>query len=111
MDQARLGWQTHLERHHGAAVRQTRSESGADALVVSNHGGRQADGAPSGIAALADIVDSGGGGIEILMEGGIRSGQDVIKALALGARGVYMGRPFLDNLGAGGKAFHRCRPA
>lgn len=45
------------------------------------------------------------------MEGGIRSGQDVIKALALGARGVYMGRPFLDNLGAGGKAFHRCRPA
>jgi len=79
-------------------------ESGADALVVSNHGGRQLDGAPSSVAALADIVDSVGGGIEIHMDGGIRSGQDVIKALALGARGVYIGRPFLYGLGAGGKA-------
>jgi L-lactate dehydrogenase (cytochrome) len=79
-------------------------ESGADALVVSNHGGRQLDGAPSSIAALADIVDSVGSGIEIHMDGGIRSGQDVIKALALGARGVYIGRPFLYGLGAGGKA-------
>jgi L-lactate dehydrogenase (cytochrome) len=79
-------------------------QSGADALVVSNHGGRQLDGAPSSIAALADIVDSVGSGIEIHMDGGIRSGQDVIKALALGARGVYIGRPFLYGLGAGGKA-------
>ncbi len=79
-------------------------QSGADALIVSNHGGRQLDGAPSSIAALADIVDSVGSGIEIHMDGGIRSGQDVIKALALGARGVYIGRPFLYGLGAGGKA-------
>ena len=79
-------------------------DSGADALIVSNHGGRQLDGAPSSIAALADIVDSVGSGIEIHMDGGIRSGQDVIKALALGARGVYIGRPFLYGLGAGGKA-------
>ncbi|OYO27767.1 alpha-hydroxy acid oxidase [Janthinobacterium sp. PC23-8] len=77
--------------------------SGADALIVSNHGGRQLDGAQSSIAALPAIVDAVGSHIEVHMDGGIRSGQDVLKALALGARGVYIGRPFLYGLGAMGR--------
>jgi L-lactate dehydrogenase (cytochrome) len=78
-------------------------EAGADALIVSNHGGRQLDGAQSSIGALPAIVDAVGKEIEVHMDGGIRSGQDVIKALALGARGVYIGRPFLYGLGAMGE--------
>jgi L-lactate dehydrogenase (cytochrome) len=77
--------------------------SGADALIVSNHGGRQLDGAQSSIGALPAIVDAVGKQIEVHMDGGIRSGQDVIRALALGAKGVYIGRPFLYGLGAGGE--------
>ncbi len=77
--------------------------SGADALIVSNHGGRQLDGAQSSIGALPAIVDAVGSQIEVHMDGGIRSGQDVIKALALGAKGVYIGRPFLYGLGALGE--------
>lgn len=77
--------------------------TGADALIVSNHGGRQLDGAPSSIAALPAIVDAVGDRMEIHLDGGIRSGQDVLKALALGARGVYIGRPFLYGLGAMGE--------
>jgi L-lactate dehydrogenase (cytochrome) len=80
------------------------ADSGADALIVSNHGGRQLDGAQSSIAALSAIVDAVGDRIEIHMDGGVRSGQDVIRALALGAKGVYIGRPFLYGLGAGGQA-------
>lgn len=79
-------------------------ESGADALVVSNHGGRQLDGAQSSIEALPAIVDAVGRQIEVHMDGGIRSGQDVLKALALGARGAYIGRAFLYGLGAAGQA-------
>ena len=79
-------------------------KSGADALIVSNHGGRQLDGALSSIAALPAIVDAVGGQIEIHLDSGIRSGQDVIKALALGAHGVYIGRAFLYGLGAMGEA-------
>ncbi len=78
-------------------------ESGADALIVSNHGGRQLDGARSSIQALPDIVEAVGGKMEIHMDGGIRSGQDVLKALCLGAKGVYIGRPYLYGLGAMGK--------
>ena len=78
-------------------------ESGADALIVSNHGGRQLDGAASSIAALPAIVDAVGQQIEVHMDGGIRSGQDVIRAIALGARGVYIGRAFLYGLGAMGR--------
>jgi len=84
-------------------------DSGADALIVSNHGGRQLDGAQSSIGALPAIVDRVGGAIEVHMDGGIRSGQDVIKALALGAKGVYIGRPFLYGLGAmGEQGVSRC---
>jgi L-lactate dehydrogenase (cytochrome) len=78
--------------------------SGADALIVSNHGGRQLDGALSAIAALAPIARAVGGRIEVLMDGGIRSGQDVLKALALGARGVLIGRAYVYGLAAMGEA-------
>ena len=79
-------------------------QSGADALIVSNHGGRQLDGAQSSIAALPAIVDAVGQNIEVHMDGGIRSGQDVLKARALGAQGVYIGRSMLYGLGAMGEA-------
>jgi L-lactate dehydrogenase (cytochrome) len=79
------------------------ADSGADALIVSNHGGRQLDGAQSSIAALPAIVAAVGKEIEVHMDGGVRSGQDVIRALALGAKGVYIGRPFLYGLGAMGE--------
>lgn len=78
--------------------------SGADALIVSNHGGRQLDGAESSIRALPAIVDAVGDKIEVHMDGGIRSGQDVLKAWALGARGCYIGRAMLYGLGALGEA-------
>jgi len=80
------------------------ADSGADALIVSNHGGRQLDGAPSSIAALPAIADALGSRIEVWMDGGIRSGQDVLKAWALGARGTLIGRAFLYGLGALGEA-------
>ncbi|RMX07781.1 alpha-hydroxy-acid oxidizing protein [Corticibacter populi] len=78
--------------------------SGADALVVSNHGGRQLDGAPSSISALPAIAEAVGPQIEVWMDGGIRSGQDVLKARALGARGTLIGRSFIYGLGAHGQA-------
>ncbi len=77
--------------------------SGADAIVVSNHGGRQLDGAPASIDALPVIVDAVGGKIEIWMDGGIRSGQDIIKAIALGATGTMVGRSYIYGLGAMGE--------
>ena len=80
------------------------AQSGADALIVSNHGGRQLDGAKSSIAALPGIASAVGDRIEVMMDGGIRSGQDVIKALAFGAKGVFIGRAFLYGLGAMGEA-------
>lgn len=79
------------------------AKSGADAIIVSNHGGRQLDGAPSSISMLQPIVDAVGDAIEVHVDGGIRSGQDVLKARALGAQGVFIGRPFLYGLGAMGK--------
>ena len=77
---------------------------GADAIVVSNHGGRQLDGAASSIAALPAIVDAVGDKTEVWMDGGIRTGQDILRAVALGARGTLIGRAFLYGLGAGGRA-------
>lgn len=79
-------------------------ESGADALIVSNHGGRQLDGAPSSISALPGIAHAVGKDIEVWMDGGIRSGQDVLRAVALGAKGTMVGRAFLYSLGAMGEA-------
>ncbi len=80
------------------------AQSGADAIVVSNHGGRQLDGAPSSISALPAIVEAVGDQIEVWMDGGIRSGQDVLKAWALGARGTMIGRAMVYGLGAMGEA-------
>lgn len=77
---------------------------GADAIIVSNHGGRQLDGAPSSIRVLPEIVDAVGSKTEIHLDGGIRSGQDILKAVALGAKSTYIGRAFLYGLGAGGEA-------
>lgn len=79
------------------------ADSGADALIVSNHGGRQLDGAPSSIEALPAIAAEVGSKIEVWMDGGIRSGQDVLKAVALGAKGTLIGRSFLYGLGALGQ--------
>ena len=80
------------------------ADVGADVIVVSNHGGRQLDGAPSSIAALPAIVAEVGSRLEVHMDGGIRSGQDVLKAWALGARGTYIGRAMAYGLGAMGEA-------
>jgi len=80
------------------------AQSGADALIVSNHGGRQLDGADSSIAVLPEIVQAVSKDIEIWMDGGIRSGQDILKAKALGAQGTLIGRSFLYGLGADGKS-------
>ncbi|MSP33249.1 MAG: alpha-hydroxy-acid oxidizing protein [Pseudolabrys sp.] len=76
---------------------------GADAIVVSNHGGRQLDGAPSSISALPKVADALGSGTEVLFDGGIRTGSDMMRALALGARACLVGRPYIYGLGAGGK--------
>jgi L-lactate dehydrogenase (cytochrome) len=80
------------------------AKTGAQALVVSNHGGRQLDGAPSSIEALPEIVDAVGSKMEIMFDSGIRSGQDVMRALALGAKSCMIGRAFVYGLGAGGQA-------
>jgi L-lactate dehydrogenase (cytochrome) len=79
-------------------------EHGVDAIVVSNHGGRQLDGLPAAIEVLPEVAEAAGGRIEVLFDGGIRRGTDVIKALALGARACMIGRPYLYGLGAAGQA-------
>ena len=78
-------------------------EHGADALIVSNHGGRQVDGAPSAIAVLPLIAATVRGRAELILDGGVRRGTDILKALALGARACMAGRPFLYGLAAGGE--------
>jgi L-lactate dehydrogenase (cytochrome) len=80
------------------------ADLGADAIIVSNHGGRQLDGALSSIRMLEQIVDAVGDRVEVHFDSGIRSGQDVLKALALGAKGTYIGRAFVNGLGAMGEA-------
>ncbi len=77
---------------------------GADGIIVSNHGGRQLDGAPSSIRVLPEIVEAVGHLTDVYLDGGIRSGQDVLKSIALGAKGTFIGRAFLWGLGAGGEA-------
>lgn len=83
---------------------QIAAKTGASAIVVSNHGGRQLDGAPSSISALPKIAHAVGSQIEVMFDGGIRSGQDVLRALALGARSCMIGRAYIYGLGAGGEA-------
>lgn len=83
---------------------QAAADAGADAIVVSNHGGRQLDGAPSPIEVLPEIVSVVGSQTEVWMDSGIRSGQDVLRAIALGAKGTMIGRSFLYGLGAAGEA-------
>ena len=80
---------------------------GADAIVVSNHGGRQLDGAPSSISALPEIADAVGADTEVLFDGGIRTGADIMRALALGARACMIGRAYIYGLGAGGQSRRR----
>src|SRR5215831_3968341 len=80
------------------------AKTGAQAIVVSNHGGRQLDGAPSSVKVLPEIVESVGSQMEIMFDGGIRSGQDVMRALALGAKSCMIGRAYAHGLGAGGQA-------
>ena len=80
------------------------AKTGAAALVVSNHGGRQLDGAPSSISALPKIVDAVGSEIEVMFDGGIRTGADILRALALGARSCLIGRAYLYGVMAGGEA-------
>jgi L-lactate dehydrogenase (cytochrome) len=80
------------------------AKTGAEALVVSNHGGRQLDGAPSSISVLPDVVHEVGDRMEVMFDGGIRSGQDVLRALALGAKSCMIGRSYIHGLGAGGQA-------
>jgi len=82
----------------------TAAKTGAAALIVSNHGGRQLDGAPSSISALPPIADAVGSDIEVMFDGGIRSGQDIARALALGARSCMSGRAYIYGLGAAGQA-------
>jgi L-lactate dehydrogenase (cytochrome) len=80
------------------------AKTGADAIVVSNHGGRQLDGAPSSISALPKVADAVGSDVEVMFDGGIRSGQDLLRALALGARSCLIGRSYIFGLGALGQA-------
>jgi isopentenyl diphosphate isomerase/L-lactate dehydrogenase-like FMN-dependent dehydrogenase len=79
-------------------------DAGADAVVVSNHGGRQLDGAPATMRMLPEVVDAVGGQVEVLVDGGVRRGTDVARALALGARAVLIGRPYLYAVAAAGQA-------
>lgn len=79
-------------------------EAGVDAIIVSNHGGRQLDGAPPTITVLSDIVAAVDGRVKVFIDSGIRSGQDVLRALALGADGAFIGRPYIWGLGAEGEA-------
>ena len=87
-----------------AATPGARSSPGVDGVMVSNHGGRQLDGAPATLDALPGVVDAVAGRCEVLLDGGIRRGTDVVKALALGARAVLLGRPILWGLAVGGEA-------
>ena len=78
-------------------------DEGLPAIVLSNHGGRQLDGAPATLDLLEDSVAAVGGDVEVLLDGGIRRGRDIVTAVALGARAVCIGRPYLYGLGAGGE--------
>ena len=95
--------QAHLKGILDVEDAKTAARTGAQALVVSNHGGRQLDGAPSSISALPKVAEAVGSQIEVMFDGGVRTGQDVLRALALGARSCMIGRAFVWGLGAGGE--------
>ena len=99
-----LAGQADPEGHSGRRGRRDAAKTGAQAIVVSNHGGRQLDGAPSSIEVLPEIVDTVGSKMEIMFDGGIRTGMDVMRALALGAKSCMIGRAYAYGLGAGGEA-------
>ncbi len=105
LDWVRQNWPGHIVVKGVLDADDARSaaEVGASAVIVSNHGGRQLDGAPSSISVLPRIRDAAGDRLEILMDGGIRSGQDVAKALACGAKAVMLGRPWAYGLAARGE--------
>ena len=98
-----MGRQSYFKGHSRCRRCKNGCKTGADAIIVSNHGGRQLDGALSSIRSLPSIIDAVGDQIEVWMDGGIRSGQDVAKAVSLGAKGVMIGRPFIYGLGAMGQ--------
>ena len=98
-----MGWQIILKGIFDEEDAKLALKIGADAIIVSNHGGRQLDGAPSSIRVLPKILEAVGDKIEVHMDGGIRSGQSVLKALAMGAKGTYIGRSFVYGLGAMGE--------
>jgi L-lactate dehydrogenase (cytochrome) len=104
VDKERLAGQAHHQGHSRCEDARIASKTGAAAIVVSNHGGRQLDGAASTVAMLPKIAEAVGSDIEVLFDGGIRSGQDVMRALALGAKGCLVGRAYVYGLGAGGEA-------
>jgi L-lactate dehydrogenase (cytochrome) len=79
------------------------ADAGMDGVIVSNHGGRQVDGSIASLAALPDVVAAVGDRMDVLLDSGVRTGSDVIKALALGAKAVLLGRPFVYGLGLGGE--------
>jgi isopentenyl diphosphate isomerase/L-lactate dehydrogenase-like FMN-dependent dehydrogenase len=87
----------------GAGDARRAVEAGSDAVVISNHGGRQLDSAPATLRVLPEVVEAVGGRAEVLLDGGVRRGSDVVKAVALGARAVFIGRPYLYALAAGGE--------
>ena len=104
MDPLDLAGQDHPEGHSRRRGREAGGEDRRAGIVVSNHGGRQLDGAPSSISVLPKIVDAVGSQTEVIFDGGIRSGQDVLRALALGAKSCMIGRAYIYGLGAGGQA-------
>jgi L-lactate dehydrogenase (cytochrome) len=104
LDQEHLAGQTDHQRHSRRGGCQARDQDRAAAIVVSNHVGRQLDGAASSVSMLPRIAEAVGSEIEVIFDGGIRSGQDIMRALALGARGCLIGRAYIFGLGAGGQA-------
>ena len=104
MDPQHLAGQARHQGHLDVEDAEEAAKTGAQALVVSNHGGRQLDGAPSSIEVLPEIAEAVGDRMEIMFDGGIRSGQDVMRALALGAKSCMIGRAYAYGLGAGGQA-------
>ena len=98
-----MGWQSNLKGILDKEDAKMALQVGADAMIVSNHGGRQLDGAISSIEALPSILEAVEDKIEVHLDGGVRSGQAILKAIAMGAKGTYIGRSYIYGLGAYGE--------